>query len=105
MTSVRGELRPGVTLIELVLVIAVIAISLAVVGVAVSPTPSAGPDAQRREIAAMRRAALASGRDTTATLSWNGTAQLVTVLRDGRVLVRDRSSVSERGTEDVDASR
>lgn len=90
--------RDGFTLIELVVVLVVLGVSLVVV--------SLGADAFAREaphsadhIDEVRRAALASGRDTTVIILREGSAVLVTLLRDGRVIedtVLSRVSSVER---------
>lgn len=83
--NARG-IRPGVTLVELLVVLAILGLSLGVVAVAAPPLAESDTWSSRDGVSALRRAALASGRDTTALLSDGSAVMLVTAMRDGRVV-------------------
>lgn len=79
--------RAGVTLIELIVVLAVLSIMAGVVGFAVRPmgAESAGNDLEDA-VARMRRRALASGKAADTTIERNGAILTIRALPDGRVL-------------------
>jgi prepilin-type N-terminal cleavage/methylation domain-containing protein len=92
-----SELEPrtsGFTLVELIVVLALLGLLTAVVGVTLSRVEK--PAAVERDAAAIadaRRAALRSGRPVTVVVRRDGTAMSATALPDGSVIGADRLGV------------
>jgi prepilin-type N-terminal cleavage/methylation domain-containing protein len=79
--------RRGVTLIELVVVLAILGVMAAVTGLTMNTaTPAASLDATIVQITHLRDSALTTGRPVTAILTHHDTAIAVTAFPDGRVL-------------------
>ena len=79
--------RAGVTLVELLVVLAVMGIAAGVVGVAIGPrgrTPA--PDPAAATAARMRREALRTGARVTAQVEIRGSVLGVTALPDGSII-------------------
>ena len=86
-TSAVRESRAGVTLLELLLVLAVLAISVAVVSLTLRvPTPASGPDSTWVKVRDLRARAIQAGRPFTEIISGDSRAQAVTAFPDGRVI-------------------
>jgi prepilin-type N-terminal cleavage/methylation domain-containing protein len=78
--------RPAVTLLELLIVLAVLGIALSVVTVAAPASAPVAEDALRREISVSRRDAVALGVTSDRVVRINGRTVLITAWPDGRVL-------------------
>jgi prepilin-type N-terminal cleavage/methylation domain-containing protein len=83
-----GRTRAGTTLVELLVVLAVLAITTSIAGLAfhsahVAPTPISVMSAR---IAAARREAIATGRDVSTTVLLDDRLRAVTAHADGSVL-------------------
>lgn len=77
----------GVTLVELVVVIAILGLAAGVAGLAFRPPPSrTGPDARGPAIAGARARALATGARVTVAVDSGGSDATVTAHPDGSVL-------------------
>jgi prepilin-type N-terminal cleavage/methylation domain-containing protein len=93
--------RPGTTLLELLVTLAIIAVASAVVGLALrAPAAPAADDAQAA-VAAARRAAIAERRPVTVALRVQRESGAVTALPDGGVVAdsalgRDRLTGERR---------
>lgn len=77
--------RRGLTVVELVVVLALLALLSGLVAAAM-PAPRA-PSGTAEELQALRRAAVASGRAVSRELHGGGAPRLATALPDGRVIV------------------
>jgi prepilin-type N-terminal cleavage/methylation domain-containing protein len=83
----RLSRRRGVTLIELIVVLAVMGMIATVAGLTMSATPSPAPPADfAARIAALRDSAVATGRPVTAMFIVDGRVGAATAHPDGRVL-------------------
>lgn len=79
--------RPGVTLVELVVVLAILGVVAGVTGLAYAAArPAPAPDDPLAAIARARAEALASRRATSVAVRVEGRTHAVTVLPDGSVL-------------------
>ncbi len=83
-----GRTRAGTTLVELLVVLAVLGIGTSIAGLAfqrahVAPTPAS---VMLGRIAAARREAIATGRDVSATVVLDDQLRAVTAHADGSVL-------------------
>lgn len=83
-----GRTRAGTTLVELLVVLAVLGIGTSIAGLAfhrahVPPTPAS---VMLGRIAAARREAIATGRDVSTTVVLDDQLRAVTALADGSVL-------------------
>lgn len=79
--------RRGVTLIELVVVLAILGIMAAVTGLTMNTAaPAVSPDTTITQITHLRDSALMTGKPITTVLTHHDTAIAVTVFPDGRVL-------------------
>lgn len=87
--------RRGFTLVELIVVLAVMSM-IALVSALGARTSLRVPEQVPEVIESVRRAAVARGRDTTVVVSRTGSALLLTVLRDGRVIVDSAFSTHPR---------
>ena len=85
--SAVRQSRAGVTLFELLLVLAVLAISVTVVSLTLRvPTPASGPDSTWVKLRELRARAIQSGRPFTEIIPGDARAQTVTAFPDGRVI-------------------
>lgn len=89
------RLRPGVTLVELIVVLAIMTVMAAVVGLAAPPVRHADPDIATTRVTAARRAALASGQPVTVTVVSHEHPYAVTAYPNGAV-VADSALVVDR---------
>lgn len=79
--------RRGITLLELIVVLALLGLSASVVGLGFRQPPApAGSSAAVGSVARLRHAALETGRVVTDTVGVDGQALVVTALPDGRVV-------------------
>jgi prepilin-type N-terminal cleavage/methylation domain-containing protein len=103
MTIRPHDVRSGVTLLELLVVIAVMGVALSVVALGPSILRSDDSHESAQLIAALQRHALATGRDTTAAMRLDGVMWIVTALRDGRVMKESRASIETTAQSGRDA--
>ncbi len=80
------RLRRGVTLVELLVVLAIMTVMAAVVGLAAPPIRHADPDTATTRLTAARRAALASGQPVSITVVSRERPYAVTAYPDGAVV-------------------
>lgn len=79
--------RGGVTLIELIVVLAILAIGATIVGLAVRATPLLhSANSVASALAAVRDSAIRTRRSVTMILTLSGSVHAVTALPDGRVI-------------------
>jgi Tfp pilus assembly protein FimT len=78
--------RPGSTLLELLVTLAIVAIACAVVGLTVRAAPEPAADDAQAAVAAARRAAIAERRPVTVTVAARGEPHALTALPDGGVV-------------------
>lgn len=78
--------RKGSTLVELMVVLAIIALATSVTALAIRTTGRASADPIRARIAGARRAAIDGGAPVTIEILVNGRRQAVTARPDGVVL-------------------
>ncbi|GEM_PF-3426542 len=81
----RG-LRRGVTLVELLVVLAIMTVMAAVVGLAAPPIRHVDPDVATTRVAAARRVALSSGQPVSITVVSRERPYSVTAYPDGAVV-------------------
>jgi prepilin-type N-terminal cleavage/methylation domain-containing protein len=90
MRSVAGCMmdgqRRGVTLVELLVVLAIMTVMAAVVGVAAPPIRHADPDLAATRVVAARRAALSSGQAVSITVVSGDHPYAVTAYPDGAIV-------------------
>ena len=85
--TAHPSVRPGVTLLELMVTLALLAILAGVVGLSLhGNAPTRPVDARTARIAAAREEALRSGQVVTVTLADSGHTYTATAYPDGRVL-------------------
>jgi prepilin-type N-terminal cleavage/methylation domain-containing protein len=79
--------RPGVTLIELIVVIVILAISITVVGVAARTTPALqGANSVAAAIALVRDSSVRTRRSVTSYVMFQDSVGAVTAFPDGRII-------------------
>jgi prepilin-type N-terminal cleavage/methylation domain-containing protein len=78
--------RRGVTLVELIAVMAILALTTTLSSVALRRLDAPRTPDTDEALRALRRQALAAGRPVTSIVRREGTAHLVTVLADGRII-------------------
>jgi prepilin-type N-terminal cleavage/methylation domain-containing protein len=89
------RMRRGVTLVELIVVLAIMTVMAAVVGLAAPPLRHADPDIATTRVTAARRTALASGQPVTITVVSQEHPYAVTAYPNGAV-VADSALVVDR---------
>jgi prepilin-type N-terminal cleavage/methylation domain-containing protein len=78
--------RSGITLIELIVVIAILGVIAGLTGIAMRNADRAAPPSDAHRIAAARHQAIATGVPVELLLEDGDTARIVRALPDGRVL-------------------
>ena len=90
MRSVAGCMmdgqRRGVTLVELLVVLAIMTVMAAVVGIAAPPIHHADPDMTATHVVAARRAALSSGQAVSITIVSGDHSYAATAYPDGTIV-------------------
>jgi prepilin-type N-terminal cleavage/methylation domain-containing protein len=79
-------LRRGVTLVELLVVLAIMTVMAAVVGLAAPPIRHTDPDVATTRVAAARRVALSSGQPVSITVVSQERPYAVTAYPDGAII-------------------
>jgi prepilin-type N-terminal cleavage/methylation domain-containing protein len=92
LSSRRRSNRPGLTLLELILVVAVLAIASSVATLAM-PSPTNAPDDAAHRIADARARALRTGLAVTVIVEIDSSYSLATAMPDGRVLADSRARI------------
>jgi prepilin-type N-terminal cleavage/methylation domain-containing protein len=85
LQGTRG-LRRGVTLVELLVVLAIMTVMAAVVGLAAPPIHRTDPDVATTRVTAARRAALSSGQPVSITVVSQEHPYAVTAYPDGAIV-------------------
>jgi prepilin-type N-terminal cleavage/methylation domain-containing protein len=86
MTRRATRPRGGVTLVELLVVLAILGVMAGVVGLAVPPIRRAPEGGAAARVARARQTAVASGRAVTVSVSMDGRPRTATAFPDGSVV-------------------
>jgi prepilin-type N-terminal cleavage/methylation domain-containing protein len=84
--DVMGRQRRGVTLVELLVVLAIMTVMAAVVGIAAPPIRHADSDPAGTRVMAARRTALLSGQAVSVTVTSGTHSYAVTAYPDGAIV-------------------
>ena len=85
----------GVTLVELLVVLAIMGVMAGVVGLAIPPVQDHNPDSTSLQVASARRTALVSGHPVTAIIVVDGRAHAITARPNGTVLADSEIAVDQ----------